>query len=170
MSNIIPKSEKKANDISKKVADWLTAKGKELFSKNLCFTISSKSQQGFYLLQVNYQKNNDYIIFPRISEGMVNPKNGLIEGRAWCRNILRYGTLIYEYASLKFSEKLTLLTPWYAHVREQIRGYEMLVFPKTLRTYYVDDSLDEWKNNNNPPRITHIRQKLPFKPSENIRK
>ena len=62
--------------------DWLTAKRKELFSKNLCFTIFSKSQQGFYLLQVNYQKNNDYIIFPRLSEGMVNPKSGLIEGRA----------------------------------------------------------------------------------------
>ena len=40
----------------------------------------------------------------------------------------------------KFSEKLTFLTPWYAHVRVRIRGLEMLVFRKILRVYLMDDS------------------------------
>ena len=35
----------------------------------------------------------------------------------------------------KFSEKLTFLTPWYAHVRVRIKGKEMLIFRKILRTY-----------------------------------
>ena len=38
----------------------------------------------------------------------------------------------------KFSEKLTFLTPWHAHVRVRIRGLEMLIFQKILRTYLVD--------------------------------
>ena len=33
----------------------------------------------------------------------------------------------------KSTEKLKFLTPWYAHVR--IRGLEILVFQKILRTY-----------------------------------
>ena len=41
----------------------------------------------------------------------------------------------------KFSEKLTLLTPWYAHVRVRINGLETLVFQKILRTYLKDDHL-----------------------------
>ena len=41
----------------------------------------------------------------------------------------------------KFSEKLTFLTPWYAHVRLRIRRLEMLVFRKILRTYLMDDPL-----------------------------
>ena len=39
----------------------------------------------------------------------------------------------------KLSEKLTFLTPWYAPVRMCIRGLEMLVFRKVLRTYLMDD-------------------------------
>ena len=39
----------------------------------------------------------------------------------------------------KFSEKLLFLTPSYAHVRVRIRGLEMLVFRKILRTYLMDD-------------------------------
>ena len=35
----------------------------------------------------------------------------------------------------KFSEKLTFLTSWYAHVCVRIRELEMLVFRKILRTY-----------------------------------
>ena len=39
----------------------------------------------------------------------------------------------------KFSVKLTFLTPWYAHVRVRVRGSEMLVFRKILRTYEMND-------------------------------
>ena len=35
----------------------------------------------------------------------------------------------------KFSEKLTFLASRYPHVRVRIRGLEMLVFRKILRTY-----------------------------------
>ena len=41
----------------------------------------------------------------------------------------------------KSSEKLTFLTPWYVHVRLRIRGLEMSVFRKILRTYLMDDPL-----------------------------
>ena len=41
----------------------------------------------------------------------------------------------------KSSEKLTFLTPWYAHVRVRIKGLEMSVFRKILRTYLMDDPL-----------------------------
>ena len=34
----------------------------------------------------------------------------------------------------KFPEKITLLTPWYAHVRKRIRELEIMVFRKILRT------------------------------------
>ena len=44
-----------------------------------------------------------------------------------------YGTNDFStYA--KFPEKLTFLTPWYAHVRVHIWEYEMLIFRRTLRT------------------------------------
>ena len=43
----------------------------------------------------------------------------------------------------KFSEKLSFLTPSYAHVRVRIRGLEMLVLRKILRTYLMDDPLPE---------------------------
>ena len=46
----------------------------------------------------------------------------------------------------KFSEELTFLTPWYAHVRLPIRGLEMLVFRKILRTYVMNDPYDRHKN------------------------
>ena len=46
----------------------------------------------------------------------------------------------------KFSEKLTFLTPWYAHVRVRIRGLEMLVSWKILRTYLMDGPLKELRN------------------------
>ena len=35
-------------------------------------------------------------------------------------------------AYAKCSEKLTFLTPWYAHVRMRIRGLEMLVFSENF--------------------------------------
>ena len=41
----------------------------------------------------------------------------------------------------KFSEKVTFLTPWYAHVRVPIRGLEMLIFQKILDTYLIDGPL-----------------------------
>ena len=41
----------------------------------------------------------------------------------------------------KFSEKLTFLTLWYGHVYVRIKGLEMLVFRKILRTYLMDDPL-----------------------------
>ena len=41
----------------------------------------------------------------------------------------------------KLSEKLTFLTPWYAHARVRIRGLEMLVFWNILRTYLMDGPL-----------------------------
>ena len=41
----------------------------------------------------------------------------------------------------KFSEKLTFLTPRYAHVRVRIRRLEMFVFWKIFRTYLMDDPL-----------------------------
>ena len=42
----------------------------------------------------------------------------------------------------KFSEKLTFLTPWYAHVRVRIMSLEILVFRKILRTYLMDGRLE----------------------------
>ena len=42
----------------------------------------------------------------------------------------------------KFSEKLTFLTPRYAQVSVRIRGLEMLVFRKILRTYLMDSPLE----------------------------
>ena len=39
----------------------------------------------------------------------------------------------------KYSEKLIFLTPRYAHVRVRIKGLEMLVFWKILRTHLMDD-------------------------------
>ena len=47
-----------------------------------------------------------------------------------------WGHPLSTYA--KFFEKLTFLTPWYAHVRVRIRGFEMLVFRKILCTYLMD--------------------------------
>ena len=46
------------------------------------------------------------------------------------------GHLLSTY--VKVSEKLTFLTPWYAHVRVRIRGLEMLFFRKILRKYVMD--------------------------------
>ena len=37
-------------------------------------------------------------------------------------------------AYVKFSEQLTFLTPWYVHVHVRIRGLEILVSRKVLRT------------------------------------
>ena len=39
----------------------------------------------------------------------------------------------------KLSEKLTFLTHLYTHVRVRMRGLEVLVFGKILRTYLMDD-------------------------------
>ena len=41
----------------------------------------------------------------------------------------------------KFSEKLTFLTPRYAHVPVRIKRLEIMVFRKILRTYSMDDPL-----------------------------
>ena len=54
------------------------------------------------------------------------------------------GVLVWDHplsTYAKFSEKLTLLTPRYAHVRVRIRRLEMLVFRKVLRTYLIDGPL-----------------------------
>ena len=51
--------------------------------------------------------------------------------------VLPWGHPLSAYA--KFSEKVIFLTPWYAHVRVRIRGLEMLIFRKMLRTYLMDD-------------------------------
>ena len=57
------------------------------------------------------------------------PLRGILK---WCPEHLRD----HPFSTCaKFSEKLTLLTPWYTHVRVRIRGIEMLVFRKILRTY-----------------------------------
>ena len=50
-----------------------------------------------------------------------------------------WGHSLSTYA--KVSEKLTFLTPQYAHVRVRIRGLEMFVFRNILRTYLMDDPL-----------------------------
>ena len=44
----------------------------------------------------------------------------------------------------KFFEKLTLLSPCYAHVRVRIKGLEMLDFRKISRTYLINDPLSYW--------------------------
>ena len=49
------------------------------------------------------------------------------------KNVIIWGHPFSVYA--KFLEKLTFLTPWYAHVRMRIRRQEMLVFQKILSTY-----------------------------------
>ena len=38
----------------------------------------------------------------------------------------------------KFSDKLTFLTPRYAHISVRIRELEILVFREILRTYLMD--------------------------------
>ena len=58
-------------------------------------------------------------------------------------NILIGGHPLSTYA--KYSEKLTFVTPWYAHVRVLIRGLQMLVFPNILPTYLTDDPLVNFK-------------------------
>ena len=61
----------------------------------------------------------------------------------WIINIGDYPLSTYA----KFSDKLTSLTPWYAHVGVRIRGLEMSVFRKILLTYLMDDSLISiWSN------------------------
>ena len=74
----------------------------------------------------------------------------LINGCPWINKAISYrqpqfwnfvtrGNPLSTYA--KFSEKLTFLTLWYAHVSVRIRGLEMLVFRKNLRTYLMDVTL-----------------------------
>ena len=53
----------------------------------------------------------------------------------------------------KISEKLTFLTPLYAHVCVLIRGLEMLVFQKILHTHLMDHPLYE----NVHPKAVFIR-------------
>ena len=53
------------------------------------------------------------------------------------------GHALSTYA--KFYEKLTFLATWYAHALVRIRGLEMLVFPKILRMYLMDDSKSDEK-------------------------
>ena len=40
----------------------------------------------------------------------------------------------------KIFRKSNILTPWYSHLSVRIKGLEMLVFPKHLRIYQMDDS------------------------------
>ena len=53
-----------------------------------------------------------------------------------------WGHPLSTYA--KFSEKLTFVTPWYAHVRLRIRGLEMLDFRKIFRTYLMNGPNANW--------------------------
>ena len=48
----------------------------------------------------------------------------------------------------KFSGRQLFLTPWYANVRVRIRGLEMLVFRKLLRTYVMNDPLEKVPDKN----------------------
>ena len=41
----------------------------------------------------------------------------------------------------EFSEKLTFLTPWYAHAHVRVKGLEILVFRKIPQTYLMNDPL-----------------------------
>ena len=50
---------------------------------------------------------------------------------------IRGHPLISTYA--QFSEKLTFLTPLYAHIRVRIKGLEILVLQNVLRTYLMSD-------------------------------
>ena len=43
----------------------------------------------------------------------------------------------------KIFRKTHILTSWYVHVRVRIRGLEILVFRKILRTYLMDDPYSE---------------------------
>ena len=52
---------------------------------------------------------------------------------------IAWGHPLNAYARL--SEKLTFLTPWHAHVCVRIRGLEVSVFRKILRTYLMGSSL-----------------------------
>ena len=45
----------------------------------------------------------------------------------------------------KFSQKLTFLTSWYAHVRVRMRVLEMLVFRKILHTYLMDGPIQVFR-------------------------
>ena len=81
----------------------------------------------------------------------VNIKIKLIRQEISVGHTSRYSILFLEavrdhsvstYA--KFSEKLTFLTPGYAHIRVRISGLEMLVFRKILRTYLMNDLLDRY--------------------------
>ena len=56
-----------------------------------------------------------------------------------CITKLHRGYPLSTYA--KFSEKLIFLTLLYGPVRGRIRGFEILVFRKILRTYLMDDSI-----------------------------
>ena len=49
-----------------------------------------------------------------------------VQWEAWLNFEYVGGHPLSMYA--KFYEKVTFLTPWYAHVRVRIRGLEMLVF------------------------------------------
>ena len=58
----------------------------------------------------------------------------------------------------KSSEKLTFLTPWYAHVRVRIKGLEMSAFRKILRTYLMDDPLRLLLVNHTAKKNNHHKQ------------
>ena len=62
-----------------------------------------------------------------------------VRAKIWKNIMYARGHPLSTYA--KFSEKLTFLTPWYAHVCVRIRGLEMLVFRKIWCTYLMDDPL-----------------------------
>ena len=55
----------------------------------------------------------------------------------------------------KFSEKLTFLTPWYAHLRGRIRELEILVFQKILRTYLMAVPVAYYSENWEVPDLNH---------------
>ena len=67
---------------------------------------------------------------------ILNPDHTFLTKSDFFMNDL-WGHPLNTYA--KFSEKLTFLTPWYAHVSVRVRELEMLVFRKILRTHLLDN-------------------------------
>ena len=118
------------------LCNWLEKEGdiysaSELYEQMISLPLSNtkvySSHQ--YLKKKLREKYNETIFFREI-----NGKSDDLCFRDTVSEIR--GHPLSTYA--KFSEKLTFQSPWYAHVCVRIRGLEMLVFWKILRTYLID--------------------------------
>ena len=92
---------------------------------NRIFIVSMATKQYHHVLQC--------ITIPGDRDKVRRARIGILKLQHW----KKWGTIrdhsFSTYA--KFSEKITFLTHWYAHVRVRIRELEMLFFQKILRTY-----------------------------------